>query len=104
MYRLSLQALLNLTLNANWSSVALLYQDNIAAALDLHVGNYSHAQHIILACMQGLLLDHGVAVLARQVKGNDFRAILTDIKRNNAVHMLLDIEPTLLNDFFRECR
>ena len=50
------------------------------------------------------MLDHGVAVLARQVGGNDFRAILTAIKRNNAVHMLLDIEPTLLNDFFRECR
>ena len=47
---MSLQALINLTLNANWTSVALLYQDNIAASLDLHVGNYSYGQHIILLC------------------------------------------------------
>ena len=34
----SFQALVNLTMHANWSSVTLLYQTNIAAALHLQVG------------------------------------------------------------------
>ena len=75
-------------MNANWSSVAILYQENVASTIHL----------------QGLLMDEGIEILARHVDGNDFRTILTDIKQHNAFNILLDIQPGLLTNLFKECQ
>ena len=74
--------------SANWSCVAILYQENIGAVVQL----------------QDMLSTAGIEIISRQVLSANFQPVLTDIKRHNVFNMLLDIEPGHLHSFFRECR
>ena len=51
-----------------------------------------------------MLLDKGIEVYMRHVKKTDTQNLVTEMKKENAFKMLLNVKLDLLSNLFRECR
>ncbi|XP_023347288.1 glutamate receptor ionotropic, kainate 3, partial [Eurytemora carolleeae] len=82
------KAVHDFVLNANWTHAVILYDSNIPAVLDL----------------QNQLTDSELNILSYKIDGDDFSALLHSVRRNNMVNFLIGFSPTIIPQFFKQCR
>ena len=86
---LTVQALVDWSLAANWTSVAILYQYGLAGVLELE---------------QRLLRAAVTTVTIAVDEDTDWHEVITKLKRHNTFNLLLDLDIALLPPLFTECR